>query len=146
VLNQCAWLHACVLAHSSRVVSCMHLWIYYAIFFCWNTIVLIEWEYSTMLFFFSCSYLTLCYTIIQITFFWGIVATDAFIPFHFNIFFCWIQVPDDVLINRCVGRRLDPVTGKIYHLTNFPPENEEISARLITRSDDTFEKVPLMPT
>lgn len=96
--------------------------------------------------FFSCSYLTLCYTIIQITFFWGIVATDAFIPFHFNIFFCSIQVPDDVLIDRCVGRRLDPVTGKIYHLTNFPPENEEISARLIIRSDDTFEKVLLMST
>lgn len=55
--------------------------------------------------------------------------------------FIVLEVPDDVLIKRCVGRRLDPVTGKIYHLKNFPPENEEISARLITRSDDTFEKV-----
>ncbi|XP_021319891.1 probable adenylate kinase 5, chloroplastic isoform X3 [Sorghum bicolor] len=55
--------------------------------------------------------------------------------------FIVLEVPDDVLIDRCVGRRLDPVTGKIYHLTNFPPENEEISVRLITRSDDTFEKV-----
>ncbi|XP_066379650.1 probable adenylate kinase 5, chloroplastic isoform X1 [Miscanthus floridulus] len=55
--------------------------------------------------------------------------------------FIVLEVPDDVLIDRCVGRRLDPVTGKIYHLTNFPPENEEISGRLITRSDDTFEKV-----
>ncbi|KAM0822808.1 hypothetical protein ACQ4PT_071275 [Festuca glaucescens] len=51
------------------------------------------------------------------------------------------DVPDDNLIDRCVGRRLDPVTGKIYHVKNFPPENEEISARLLTRSDDTFEKV-----
>ncbi|OAY72483.1 putative adenylate kinase 5, chloroplastic, partial [Ananas comosus] len=50
-------------------------------------------------------------------------------------------VPDEILIDRCVGRRMDPVTGKIYHLTNFPPENEEISARLITRPDDTLEKV-----
>ncbi|XP_042485623.1 uncharacterized protein LOC122065843 isoform X3 [Macadamia integrifolia] len=41
---------------------------------------------------------------------------------------------------RCVGRRLDPVTGKIYHLKNFPPESDEIRARLITRSDDTAEK------
>ncbi|AQK52030.1 Adenylate kinase 5 chloroplastic [Zea mays] len=57
-----------------------------------------------------------------------------------NIFIV-LEVPDDVLIDRCVGRRLDPVTGKIYHLKNYPPENEEISARLITRSDDTFEKV-----
>uniref|UniRef100_K3YGJ8 adenylate kinase n=3 Tax=Setaria TaxID=4554 RepID=K3YGJ8_SETIT len=55
--------------------------------------------------------------------------------------FIVLEVPDDILINRCVGRRLDPVTGKIYHVKNFPPENEEISARLITRSDDTFEKV-----
>uniref|UniRef100_A0A8R7UNW9 adenylate kinase n=1 Tax=Triticum urartu TaxID=4572 RepID=A0A8R7UNW9_TRIUA len=55
--------------------------------------------------------------------------------------FILLEVPDDNLIDRCVGRRLDPVTGKIYHVKNFPPENEEISARLTTRSDDTFEKV-----
>ncbi|KAL6599144.1 hypothetical protein ACP70R_046008 [Stipagrostis hirtigluma subsp. patula] len=55
--------------------------------------------------------------------------------------FIVLDVPDDTLIDRCVGRRLDPVTGKIYHVKNFPPENEEISSRLITRSDDTFEKV-----
>lgn len=55
--------------------------------------------------------------------------------------FIVLEVPDDNLIDRCVGRRLDPVTGKIYHVKNFPPENEEISTRLITRSDDTFEKV-----
>ncbi|KAL5985481.1 hypothetical protein ACLOJK_027465 [Asimina triloba] len=52
-----------------------------------------------------------------------------------------LDVPDEVLIDRCVGRRLDPVAGKIYHIKNFPPETEEISARLITRSDDTVEKV-----
>lgn len=51
------------------------------------------------------------------------------------------QVPDEILIDRCVGRRLDPETGKIYHLTNFPPETEEIKARLVTRPDDTEEKV-----
>uniref|UniRef100_A0A0E0EJZ2 adenylate kinase n=1 Tax=Oryza meridionalis TaxID=40149 RepID=A0A0E0EJZ2_9ORYZ len=50
-------------------------------------------------------------------------------------------VPDDILIDRCVGRRLDPETGKIYHIKNFPPENDEVSVRLVTRSDDTFEKV-----
>ncbi|CAO2175804.1 unnamed protein product [Urochloa humidicola] len=55
--------------------------------------------------------------------------------------FIVLEVPDDILIDRCVGRRLDPLTGKIYHVKNFPPENEEISARLITRSDDTFEKI-----
>ena len=51
------------------------------------------------------------------------------------------QVPEEILIDRCVGRRLDPVTGKIYHITNFPPETEEIKARLVTRPDDTEEKV-----
>ncbi|KAL1563470.1 adenylate kinase [Salvia divinorum] len=52
-----------------------------------------------------------------------------------------LEVPDDVLIDRCVGRRLDPLTGKIYHVKNFPPENEEIKDRLVTRPDDTEEKV-----
>lgn len=52
-----------------------------------------------------------------------------------------LEVPDEILIDRCVGRRLDPVTGKIYHLKNFPPETEEIKARLVTRPDDTEEKV-----
>lgn len=57
-----------------------------------------------------------------------------------------IQVPDEVLIDRCVGRRMDPVTGKIYHLKSLPPETEEINARLITRPDDTPEKVGIYPS
>ncbi|MED6188841.1 hypothetical protein PIB30_089756 [Stylosanthes scabra] len=52
-----------------------------------------------------------------------------------------LDVPDEILIDRCVGRRLDPVTGKIYHIKFFPPESEEIKARLVTRPDDTEEKV-----
>ncbi|KAJ7957726.1 Adenylate kinase, chloroplastic [Quillaja saponaria] len=52
-----------------------------------------------------------------------------------------LDVPDEILIDRCVGRRLDSVTGKIYHVKNFPPETEEIKARLVTRPDDTEEKV-----
>lgn len=51
------------------------------------------------------------------------------------------QVPDEILIDRCVGRRLDPVTGKIYHIKNFPPESEEIITRIITHPDDNEEKV-----
>ncbi|KAF3504118.1 hypothetical protein F2Q69_00045220 [Brassica cretica] len=45
-------------------------------------------------------------------------------------------VPEDIL----VGRRLDPVTGKIYHLKYSPPETQEIAARLTQRLDDTEEK------
>lgn len=40
-----------------------------------------------------------------------------------------------------VGRRLDPITGKIYHLKYSPPETEEIASRLTQRFDDTEEKV-----
>ncbi|EOY31328.1 Adenylate kinase family protein isoform 1 [Theobroma cacao] len=52
-----------------------------------------------------------------------------------------LDVPDEILIDRCVGRRLDPETGKIYHVKNFPPDSDEIKARLVTRADDTEEKV-----
>lgn len=52
-----------------------------------------------------------------------------------------VQVPDEILVQRVVGRRLDPVTGKIYHLMYCPPETPEIAARLTQREDDTEEKV-----
>lgn len=51
------------------------------------------------------------------------------------------QVPEEILVERVVGRRLDPVTGKIYHLKYSPPETEEIAERLTQRFDDTEEKV-----
>ncbi|GMH21781.1 hypothetical protein Nepgr_023623 [Nepenthes gracilis] len=57
--------------------------------------------------------------------------------------FILLEVPDDILVERVVGRRLDPVTGKIYHLKYSPPENEEIASRLAQRFDDTEEKVKL---
>lgn len=44
-------------------------------------------------------------------------------------------------MERVVGRRLDPVTGKIYHLKYSPPETKEIADRLTQRFDDTEEKV-----
>merc|ERR1712071_23270 len=55
--------------------------------------------------------------------------------------FLFLNVPDEVLVERVVGRRTDPETGKIYHMTFSPPEDEEILARLEQRSDDTEEKV-----
>ncbi|CAI7896830.1 unnamed protein product, partial [Closterium sp. NIES-53] len=54
--------------------------------------------------------------------------------------FLLLQVPDGILVDRVVGRRLDPHTNRIYHLTFSPPESEEVRARLIQRSDDTEEK------
>ncbi|KAL7574839.1 hypothetical protein ACA910_010676 [Epithemia clementina (nom. ined.)] len=55
--------------------------------------------------------------------------------------FIFLNVPDSVLVERVVGRRTDPETGKIYHMTFSPPESEEVKARLVQRSDDTEEKV-----
>ena len=57
--------------------------------------------------------------------------------------FLLLEVPEEMLVERVVGRRLDPETGKIYHLKYAPPESDEIAARLIQRSDDTEEKVKL---
>ncbi len=51
----------------------------------------------------------------------------------------WLDVPDDVIVERIVGRRLDPETGRIYHLRHDPPP-PEIAHRLVQRSDDTEEK------
>jgi adenylate kinase len=55
--------------------------------------------------------------------------------------FLFLDVPDGVLVERVVGRRTDPVTGKIYHMTFSPPQDEEVLNRLEQRSDDTKEKV-----
>jgi adenylate kinase len=57
-------------------------------------------------------------------------------PTHFIL----LDVPDSILVERCVGRRSDPQTGKIYHLKfNPPPEDPDLLARLVHRSDDTAE-------
>ena len=37
----------------------------------------------------------------------------------------FIDVDDDVVIERITGRRLDPETGNIYHI-QFNPPSEEI--------------------
>jgi adenylate kinase len=55
--------------------------------------------------------------------------------------FLFLDVPDEVLVERVVGRRTDPVTGKIYHMKFSPPDDEEVVKRLMQRSDDTEEKV-----
>lgn len=54
--------------------------------------------------------------------------------------FVLLDVPEQDLVERVTGRRIDPVTGKIYHLTTCPPPVEVIP-RLVQRSDDTAEKI-----
>tara|TARA_B100000686_G_C16792908_1_gene980054 strand:+ start:3255 stop:3878 length:624 start_codon:yes stop_codon:yes gene_type:complete len=51
-----------------------------------------------------------------------------------------IEVPDDDIVSRIVGRRMDPETGEIYHIS-FRPAPEEIQSRLVHRKDDTEETV-----
>ena len=46
-----------------------------------------------------------------------------------------IEVPDDSIVERIVGRRMDPETGEIYHI-QFNPAPESIKHRLIQRKDD----------
>jgi adenylate kinase len=47
-----------------------------------------------------------------------------------------LDVPDHSIVERITGRRLDPVTGKIYHLKYNPPP-AEAAPRVIQRTDDT---------
>lgn len=49
-----------------------------------------------------------------------------------------IEVPDELIVERIVGRRSDPETGKIYHL-EFNPPPSEIADRVVQRKDDTEE-------
>lgn len=50
-----------------------------------------------------------------------------------------LDVPDEEVVKRISGRRVDPETGKTYHLEFNPPlaQDEALKARLIQRSDDT---------
>jgi len=55
--------------------------------------------------------------------------------------FILIKVSNETLIERGVHRRLDPETGKIYHMLHNKPESPEIEARLTQRPDDTEETI-----
>jgi len=51
-----------------------------------------------------------------------------------------IEVPDDLIVERGIGRRNDPVTGRIYHV-KFDPPPPEVADRLVHRKDDTEEAI-----
>ena len=51
-----------------------------------------------------------------------------------------IEVPDEDIVNRIVGRRMDPENGEIYHIT-FKPPPTEVAHRLVQRKDDNEETV-----
>uniref|UniRef100_A0A673IRY2 Uncharacterized protein n=1 Tax=Sinocyclocheilus rhinocerous TaxID=307959 RepID=A0A673IRY2_9TELE len=45
-----------------------------------------------------------------------------------------LEAPDVILIERSLGKRIDPVTGDVYHVTFMWPESEEVAQRLETPS------------
>ncbi len=49
-----------------------------------------------------------------------------------------IEVPDEMIVERITGRRSDPETGTIYHLT-FNPPPPDVAGRVVQRKDDTEE-------
>jgi adenylate kinase len=49
-----------------------------------------------------------------------------------------IEVPDEQIVDRITGRRMDPETGDIYHVEFNPPKGE-VADRVIQRKDDTEE-------
>ena len=51
-----------------------------------------------------------------------------------------IEVPAESIVGRIVGRRMDPETGEIYHVS-FRPPPADVANRLIQRKDDNEEAV-----
>ncbi len=50
----------------------------------------------------------------------------------------FIEVPDELIVDRITGRRSDPETGAIYHL-QFNPPPADVAGRVVQRKDDTKE-------
>lgn len=49
-----------------------------------------------------------------------------------------LEVPDELIVERITGRRSDPETGAIYHMT-FNPPPADVADRVVQRKDDTEE-------
>lgn len=47
-----------------------------------------------------------------------------------------IEAPEELIVERIAGRRIDPQTGAIYHL-RFQPPPADVLPRLVQRDDDT---------
>jgi len=56
-----------------------------------------------------------------------------------------VDISDDELVRRAVGRRIDPETHTLYHLEGLgfprPPEDKKVTSRLTQRKDDTEDRV-----
>jgi adenylate kinase len=56
-----------------------------------------------------------------------------------------IEAPDDVVVKRISGRRVNPSTGRVYHVDFDPPKlagrDDEDGSELVQRDDDKEETV-----
>ncbi len=57
----------------------------------------------------------------------------------------YLEVPDDEVVRRLSGRRMNPKTGRVYHVEFDPPEREGIDdvdgTPLVQREDDDPETI-----
>lgn len=53
----------------------------------------------------------------------------------------YLDVPDEELVGRLTGRRVDPETGENYHVEFDMPEDEAVRDRLVQRDDDEEDTV-----
>lgn len=53
---------------------------------------------------------------------------EGIIPKHFVL----LEAPDTVLIERVMGKRVDPETGDVYHATFDPPTDTSVVQRLVS--------------
>lgn len=55
--------------------------------------------------------------------------------------FVLLNVDDGTVVDRMSGRRIDPESGKIYHVKYAPATDARVAARLVQRADDTEEAI-----
>lgn len=53
----------------------------------------------------------------------------------------FLEAPDMVLVERFMGKRVDPQTGAVYHLTFEPPESPDVTRRLVPVENQTEKSV-----
>jgi adenylate kinase len=51
-----------------------------------------------------------------------------------------IEVPEETIVRRMSGRRIDPTTGEVYHVEHNPPP-AEVAERVVQRVDDQEDTV-----
>lgn len=59
------------------------------------------------------------------------------VPSHFIN----LEVDEDVCVSRALGRRVDPITGQIFHVDNLPAPEGAVSDRAASLKSDTEENV-----